>query len=42
MYKVSKGKPAFVNLPDTTDWAHLTSEGADALYTSQKAKPKKA
>ena len=42
MYKVSKGKPAFVKLPDTTDWAHLTPEGADALYTSQKVKPKKA
>lgn len=42
MYKTGgTKKPTFVSLPDTTDWAHLTPEGADALYTSQKAKPKK-
>jgi DNA topoisomerase-1 len=32
MYKVSKGKPTFVSLPDTTDWAHLTPEGAEQIY----------
>jgi DNA topoisomerase-1 len=41
MYRTgSKGKPTFVNLPDTTDWAHLTPEGAEALYTTQSKKPK--
>ena len=41
MYRTgSKGKPTFVNLPDTTDWAHLTPESAEALYTTQSKKPK--
>jgi topoisomerase IA-like protein len=44
MYRTgSKGKPTFVSLPDTTDWAHLTPESAEALYTTQsKTKKPKA
>lgn len=43
MYKVGgKGKPTFVSLPDTTDYAALTVEGATQLYKALKgAKTKK-
>ena len=33
MYKTGgTKKPTFVSLPDTTDWAHLTPEGAEQMY----------
>lgn len=41
MFRKSVGakKPAFVSIPDATDWAALTVEGAEQLYnTSLKAK----
>jgi len=34
----TKGKPTFVSLPDTTDWANLTPEGAEKLYAAPKPK----
>jgi DNA topoisomerase-1 len=42
MYKTGgKTKPTFVSLPDTTEWASLTVEGATQLYTTFKAQKKK-
>jgi hypothetical protein len=43
MFKASIGsrKPTFVSLPDTTDWATLTSESAEQIY-KQFSKAKKA
>ena len=38
----SKGKPTFVGIPDTTPYATLTVEGAEALYKEHNvAKPKR-
>ena len=41
MYKVSKGKPTFVSLPDTTDWSHLTPEGAEQIYKTLSKRAQK-
>jgi hypothetical protein len=36
MFKLgAPGKPVFVDIPEDTDWARLTPEGADKLYKSQ-------
>lgn len=36
MFKLGgPGKPVFVDIPEDTDWARLTPEGADKLYKSQ-------
>ena len=42
MYKTGgKGKPVFVSLPDTTDYAALTVEGAEQIYKTLKVSKKK-
>jgi DNA topoisomerase-1 len=41
MYRVGTGKPTFVGLPEGTDYASLTVEGAEALYKANSKKKSK-
>lgn len=43
MFRAAPGsakKPTFVGIPDTTDWAALTVEGAEALYKANSVRKK--